>query len=49
MGKCNRPEDFAARLAKAERGILEEEGEDGDGDADPRAAARARMGGGPKH
>jgi twitching motility protein PilT len=48
LGKCNRPDDLIARIARVERGLLEEEGdededeEDGQAD-DPRAAARKAL------
>jgi twitching motility protein PilT len=48
LGKCNRPDDLIARIARAERGLLEDEAdededeEDGQAD-DPRAAARKAL------
>lgn len=50
MGKSNKPDDLAARIAKAEKGLLDDDGdgeENGDGDSD-HAAARRQMEGGAK-
>jgi twitching motility protein PilT len=53
LGKCNRADDLAARIARAEKGLLDEQDdEDEDEDEaptpDPRAAARRAMDGGAK-